>query len=479
MYRVLDLSPLKIERAGRATAGRRRARRPGLGWIGWLVLVVALGLVAWLFGAKLIELADRVRLPEVDVARAVKPNPLAASAVSGTSANGYVVASKRAALSADTPGRIVEMNVKEGTVVHEGDVVARLYSDEYRAMLERAEADIVVQQKGIQRAREELDWAMADVDRLRKSAESSQAGVAEAEATLVQAKQKLDRAEKMAKDDVESRQWLDDARADFDRATAAGQNARAQLATAQSTVVQAERRVEMQEAAIAEEEARIPVLEAVRDEAKATLDKTEVRAPFDGVVVLKDAEVGEVVSPNSQGGSSRGSVATMVDFASLEVEVEMPERSIAAVRIGAAVRIFLDAFPERPYAGTVTRIWPVANRSKATIEVRATFDQPDERLRPEMGARVVFLEGEAPAPAAIGTAPEGVLVPASAIVKSSGRSTVFVVERGQVRAVDVVAGEERSGRVLVTRGISEQERVVLDPPARLADGDRVRVKGDA
>jgi multidrug resistance efflux pump len=111
--------------------------------------------------------------------------------------------------------------------------------------------------------------------------------------------------------------------------------------------------------------------------------------------VLKDAEVGEVVSPNVQGGSSaRGSVVTMVDFASLEVQAEVPETSLAAVVVGRGASIYLDAFPEKAYAARVDRIWPTANRTKATVEVRVAFLERDERLRPEMGVRVVF-EAEA------------------------------------------------------------------------------------
>src|SRR5690606_7887824 len=108
-----------------------------------------------------------------------------------------------------------------------------------------------------------------------------------------------------------------------------------------------------------------------------------VRAPFSGVVVLKDAEVGEVVSPNVMGGAStRGAVATLVDFASLEVQADVPETSLKAVTVGAPARVFLDAFPERPYAGEVSRVWPTADRQKATVEVRVRLLEPDQRLRP-------------------------------------------------------------------------------------------------
>jgi RND family efflux transporter MFP subunit len=470
----LDLSPLQIDRTRTVAAPKGRRRR---GRVGWIVAGALLLLLVWLFFGKVRDLVDRVRLLEVVAERATRPNALAATAIAGTAANGYVVASKRAALSADTPGRIVEMNVEEGTVVKKGDVVARLYAEEYRAALTRAEADLASQRTTIERWAAQIDVEHAETERMRKGVDAASANVEEATATLELAKIKLERAEKMVADDVESRETLDDARAVHARAVAALSSSRALLAGAESAVVAEEKRVALQEAVVVEATARLPVLEATREEAKATLEKTEVRAPFDGVVVLKDAEVGEVVSPNSQGGSSRGSVATMVDFASLEVQVEMPERSISAVKKGAAVKIFLDAWPDHVYAGRVTRIWPVASRAKATIEVRATFDRPDERLRPEMGARVVFLEGEPEPSTGSSSPPAGVLVPAAAIVKSDGKSSVFVIERDRVREVEVTTGEPQQGRVLVTSGLKGEEQVVVDPPPSLSDGDRVRVKG--
>src|SRR5690606_1372654 len=129
---------------------------------------------------------------------------------------------------------------------------------------------------------------------------------------------------------------------------------------------------------IAVARAQVDVAKAIEEHAAATLDKTFVRAPFDGIVVLKDAEVGEVVSPNSQGGSNaRGSVCTMVDFDSLEVQADVPETSLASVRIGAPVAIYLDAFPGRTYPGKVSRIWPTADRQKASIQVRIVFAARD------------------------------------------------------------------------------------------------------
>jgi multidrug efflux pump subunit AcrA (membrane-fusion protein) len=165
----------------------------------------------------------------------------------------------------------------------------------------------------------------------------------------------------------------------------------------------------------------------------------------------------------------------MVDFSSLEVQVEVPETSLAAVALGARARIFLDAYPERGYAGEVLRIWPTANRQKATVEVRVGFDEPDERLRPEMGARVVFLadpSAAAPEPEAAGSV---ILLARSALVRIAGRPHVFVLERDVAVQRAVELGEERGGRLVVSSGLVDGERVLDAPPASLRDGERVRV----
>jgi RND family efflux transporter MFP subunit len=189
--------------------------------------------------------------------------------------------------------------------------------------------------------------------------------------------------------------------------------------------------------------------------------------------VSKEAEVGEVVSPNSQGGSNaRGSVATMVDFSSLEAQAEVPETSLAAVRIGAPARIYLDAFPEDPYTGRIDRIWPAADRQKATVEVRVAFDQLDERLRPQMGCRVVFLKEGA---AQDGPGKSVLLIPASALVKQGQTSGVFVVERDRVRLQELEVGATRGNRVIIESGLTGEELIVVAPPVDMQEGQRVRV----
>ena len=477
----MDLSQLKIDREGLTEKRRAKRRAP----IAWIVILLFLAAGAWTFRKPLTRAIDDLRLPEVSVIQAMRSNRLAASAVSGTSANGYIVAAKRAALSADTPGRIVEMNVIEGSVVKKGQVVARLYSDEVRASVQRTEADLASAEASIQRAIAQRDAAAADLLRLQADVVRAEAATAEPRALRDWNRVELERWKKLAEEDIHDRRTAEETASNLARAEAALASAEAAVQQAKAALSHGDAQLRAMDAAVVESRSRVAVVQAERAQALAALDKLEVRAPFDGVVVLKDAEVGEVVSPNSQGGNSRGSVATMVDWSSLEVQVELQETSLEAARVGESAEIFLDAYPDRRYAGRVQRIWPTANRQKATVEVRVGFVEPDDKLRPEMGARVVFGakaagEAGAPAPSQGGEGGEeaepGVLVPRNAIVKLDGKSGVFVVEREIATFVALELGAEKGGRVLVKSGLAGEESVVTNPPADLVSGERVRIK---
>jgi HlyD family secretion protein len=475
----MDLEPLKIDRTEPVRSSRRQRNR----WVApavVLLLVVGLG---WLFRGPILGFVDGLRLPEVRTVVVRRSSPISAAAATGTSANGYVVAKTRAALSADTPGRIVSLNVEEGTVVKKGDIVARLYSDEYAALLRAAEADLVLAQSGIGRARAERKVDEDELLRLRAAQMSAEADIGRAQSIQTLAGLEFKRATKLLAEQVDTVERVDRAKAGLDAAQAGVELAKAQLETAVRATAQGESRLAVADVAAQQAAARVTVSTAMRDQAKATLDKTEVRAPFDGIVVLKDAEVGEVVSPNVQGGSNaRGSVVTMVDFASLEVEAEVPETSLSAVVIGRPAKIYLDAFPDAPYPARVSRIWPTANRSKATVEVRVEFLRRDDKLRPEMGVRVVF-EGEGAREAASSNASADaapakpvLLVPLEAVVKSGGEQGVFLVERDRVRFQKVKLGPESNGRSVVEEGITDGDRIVLGPPSTLESGDRIREK---
>ena len=224
---------------------------------------------------------------------------------------------------------------------------------------------------------------------------------------------------------------------------------------------------------------RVDVLSAQLGQARAQvqlaevgLENTRVRAPFDGTVLRKDAEVGEIVAPASAGGSlTRTSIVTMADLATLEVEVDVNEAYIAQIRNRQAARITLDAYPDTSFAGRVRQVVPTADRQKATVLVKVSILDRDPRILPEMGAKVVFLRQANPASAA----PRRVLVPGSAVVRAGGATSVWVIESERVVRRPVTLGAGRGADLEVRDGLSGGERVVLRPPAGLKPGARVRV----
>jgi RND family efflux transporter MFP subunit len=366
-----DLSRLRIEREPAAPQPRKSMFRRVL-----VVLLVLLLLgVGGLWAAGLLGGA-----PQVETARVVRTG--GAAAVSGTAANGYVVARRQASLSTDIQGRVVELSVEEGDHVKAGDVIARLDTREQEATRDRIRADLLT-------ARAQAEWAQ--IDYARKAPLISAGAVSQAD--------------------------VDQARVEHDRTAS-----------------------------------HVASLEAALAEIEVQINKSSVYAPFDGVITAKNAEEGEVVSSISAGANSRGSVATLVDFETLEVQIELAQTSLKAAREGAPVLIYLDAFPDKGYRGRVRQIWPTADRQKATVELRAEFLERDEHILPEMGVRVVFTGDEQAAAAA-----------------------VFVLDGEHVARRDIQVDPPERGSARVTSGLQGGETVVLDPPASLRDGQAVRL----
>jgi RND family efflux transporter MFP subunit len=378
-----DLSRLRIERASPQRGGRA----------GWIVAVLALVLVVvWLAWPRLFD-----QRPLVELGRVTKLG--GAASVSGTAANGYVVARRQASLSTDIQGRLVELRVEEGDRVKEGDLIARLDTRQFEASFARSKADL-------ETARHTAARADQDYRRYLPLLDSG---------------------------DV-SQSLVDTARTTRDEA-----------------------------------DARVSALDAASNEIEVMLSKSSVFAPFDGVITSKNAEVGEVVSSISSGGNSRGSVATLVDFDTLEVQVELAQTSLSAARMGAPVLIYLDAWPDDAYRGRVRQIWPTADRQKATVELRAEFLERDERILPEMGVRIVFTGDQDSMPTEV-----ELRVPTRAL-GSDPEPVVFVYAQGVVQRRTIsLDGEPQGGSVRVTDGLTANERVVLDPPDDLRDGDEVR-----
>ncbi len=225
---------------------------------------------------------------------------------------------------------------------------------------------------------------------------------------------------------------------------------------------------------------RMSVLEAQLASARAraqlaaiNLENTNVRAPFDGTVLRKDAEVGEIVAPSSAGGGlTRTAIVTMADLTTLEVEVDVNEAYIAQIRSAQPSRITLDAYPDTSFVGAVRQVVPTADRQKATVQVKVEITDRDPRILPEMGAKVVFLRESGSA--AVAAAPVRVMVPQGALVAAGGVTKVWVVEAGKAVGRPVSAGTVRGEQVEIRSGLSGGETVIVDPPAGLADGVRVR-----
>jgi HlyD family secretion protein len=236
----------------------------------------------------------------------------------------------------------------------------------------------------------------------------------------------------------------------------------------------AESRVRVAEAAVAQ-------AQADRAYAEAQLDNTRILAPFAGTVLRKMAEVGESVAPIPPGvnlSTSSGAVVALADLDTLEVEADVNESNVAKLAPDQPAEVTVEAFPDRTYRGVMRQVIPTADRTKATVQVKVTIVDKDARLKPEMSAKVQFLEPPAAAaadsPALTGPTMK---VPAAAVVQRDGRPVVFEVVGGQARQRGVVAGPERQGQVVVKEGLAGTETLVARPPESLKDGDGVKVKG--
>jgi len=219
--------------------------------------------------------------------------------------------------------------------------------------------------------------------------------------------------------------------------------------------------------------AGIAAAEAAVDAAQVALENTVIRAPFDGTVLTKNADVGEVVAPLAASAFSKSAVVTVADLRSLQVEADVAESNLEAVSPDQPCEIVLDAYPDVRYPGVVAKIVPTADRAKATVQVKVAFRSYDARVLPEMSAKVHFLPR--PSRVAVDTQPV-LVVPGTAVTERNGRSVVFVVERGRAVEVPVVAGRQVGSSVAIREGLRPGVQVVDSVSARLRGGAKVTVQ---
>lgn len=356
------------------------------------------------------------RTGPVEVRTAVAAPPPAPGSTAVLSASGYIVARRLATVSAKVTGRITSLEFEEGSSVEAGHVLARLDDSTARAVWE-----VALRQRDA--ARKELN---------------------EVEVRLGEAVRQRDRLRTLQAEKLVSTSALDAAEAEATALAARLEATRASVAVADSNL-----RLRQQD-----------------------LDDLVVRAPFAGVIISKDAQPGEMVSPISAGGGyTRTGIATIVDMDSREIEVDVNEAYINRVRDGQRAEAVLDAYPDWRIPARVIAIVPTADRQKATVRVRIGIEQLDPRILPDMGVKVRFFEDAAP-----GGPPLRASVPSEALTGAEDDLHAWQVEDGRVRRVAVRAGEESEGQRGIIQGLDPGAIVVVDPPADIKDGSRVRVR---
>lgn len=394
-----NLQGLTIDKSVATTAPRHRRRQRWL-WSGAaFVLLAALG--GWVF--------TRPVTVETVTVSLLHPS----QTFTLLNASGYVVAQRKAAVAAQSTGRLDWLGVEEGSKIKTGQILARLENRETAAALDQARANLAA----IRAAREEAEAERHDAERADQRMREllAQGFVAQSEADT----------------------------------------AATRLARAQATVTAAQ--------------ANIGVAEAALRGAQIAFDNTFIRAPFDAVVLTKAADLGDIVTPLGAAVNSKSAVVTIADLASLQVEADVSEANLNQIHPGQPCEIILDAIPGTRFRGELLTIVPTADRSKATVMVKVRFAQLDPRILPEMSARVAILSR------AVTPAEERAItaIPPATVRNREGRTVVYRLESDRARVVPVVLGAAIGDQVEVRSGVAAGDKLVLRPLEQLRDGRRV------
>ncbi len=406
----LDQEALEVLRKDGTASDSRYQTRAGQHRRRWLIVALVVVLAAAAWAV-----LGRSKPLEAELATVGAPAAPGQTAV--LSASGYVVARRLATVSSKVTGRVIEVTFEEGSEVEAGQALARLDDATTRAAF-----NVAARQR---------DAARMDLR--------------EVEVRLAEANRELERQRQLRAQKLVSASALDAAEANANALAARLESVRAGVAVAESNVSLRARE----------------------------LDDLVVRAPFDGVVISKDAQPGEMVSPISAGGGyTRTGIATIVDMSSREIEVDVNESYINRVRERQRAEAVLDSYPDWSIPARVIAIVPTADRQKATVRVRIAIEELDPRILPDMGVKVRFFDDRVPAgPAATAS------VPAGAILQDDDAEYVWRVVDGRAARIGVEAGEESEGTRQILRGLAVGDQVIVNPPAGISDGVRVRPRG--
>jgi RND family efflux transporter MFP subunit len=391
--------------------GQRKGSQAGKRVITILLVLLLLGGIA-----AAAAYALRNTKPVVDVTTVTAADTGARAALN---ASGYVTPRRRATIAAKITGRVTSVHFDEGTRVQEGQLLATLDDSDVQRALSSAKAD----------------------------RDTAEAAIADLQVQLRNAELELVRAQKLQAAGVQTQEALDNA------ATAAD-SLKAKIALAKQQVAGSKARI---------------------DEAQQAVDNTVIRAPFAGIVVSKDAQVGEMVSPVSAGGGfTRTGIATIVDMKSLEMEIDVNESYIARVHEGQRVDAFLDAYPDKPLHGFVRTVIPTADRQKATVKVRITFDKIEDFILPDMGIKVSFLE-DAPKEK-LGAAKPLAALTQDALRDDGSQKIVYLLKDDHAERRAVTVGKTHGTDVEILAGLNPGDIVIVKPPATLKDGQAVEIR---
>lgn len=439
-----ELRSLQIDRE------KKRSAEPSKWATRWIIGGVLLFL---LLGAARFAYSRLNAATEVEVQRVKSISSGNAAQGVVLNATGYIVAAHKIELAAKVVGKVKWIGVDKGDKIKQGQVLVRLEDDEYRAQLEQAKGNFT-----------NLEAKLAELMHGSRPEEiaQAQANVNSAKADLENARVSLERTRKLVAQQVMSQQALDDAQARYDSA-AAKMNS---LQKAYDLVHIGPRQEQIDSMRGQVEQARGAV-----SYAETNLANTIIRSPVTGTILERAVEIGEFVTTSFVGDrGAKGYVVSLADLNDLEVELDISQNDFAKLRMGQKGTVTTDAFPDRKYDGFIREVSPEANRQKATVQVKVKVAHPDDYLRPEMNASVAFLSDEKNTVAT--PAQPIVFVPAAAIRDSK----VFVVLNGRAVTRPVKTGPTNSQGVRIEQGLIGGEDLIINPPATLKDGDRVRQK---
>ena len=354
--------------------------------------------------------------PALEVQVATVQNIYPSQTFTLLNASGYVVAQRKAAVASKVTGRLVFLAVEEGSRVKKGELIARLESEDTKAARDQAQANVVAASHNLDQAKAELKDASLNYARRKELAAGGYI-----------------------------------AQSDFDAAEA---------------------RYRKAEAAVAAQEATLRASTAGLREAEVMLEYTNIRAPFDAVVLTKNADIGDIVTPIGAAAEAKAAVVTIADMDSLQVEVDVSESNIQQVKVGQPCEIRLDSLPETRFPGKVHMIVPTADRTKASVLVKVAFAEKDPRVLPQMSAKVAFLSR----PVAEDERKPLRAVPAATIVSADGQSAVFAVRSDRVEKVPVRLGRQLGDMTEILDGLQVGDRVVTAPLNKVRGGTRVKIR---